>query len=611
MTPQHIIEAALLSSRRPMPVREIRRLFDDRLSAKSVKEHLAELQAFWEDRGMRLVELSDGWRFQTASELGPRFLRLDEEKPPRYSRAAMETLAIIAYHQPVTRGDIEELRGVTVNPATLRLFEERGWIETVGYRESPGRPALLATTRTFLNDLGLRSLAELPGPDAEPLPDFLLSEALPPSAAATKGRCRFRRRLILRNNSNSRGGRRPQSAERKRTPFRRPGEGNLPRTRRVREDAPFSERAGLASPREAFGQMESEADGYRGFADRPIALDIIDRARQQQTPADLPTEKLQKALADAGLGSRRDMEALIASGVVTVNGQTATVGDRVTAADMIRVEGRLVRRTMAASSTPRVLMYHKMAGEIVSRDDPEGRPSVFARLPRVSGARWVAVGRLDFNTEGLLLFTTSGALANRLMHPRYEIDREYAVRVIGELEAEQMLQLQQGIELEDGMAKFDKLEDQGGTGMNHWYLVQIREGRNREVRRMFEAVGMTVSRLIRVRYGAVSLPKTLPRGKRMELTPEEVRAWMLDLDEAEKKMAAAAPAKAEAKKAEKAAAREKARARARAESEAEAREARRGTRFKEGKSDRTGVPMWEARDMSDRPTQRRRTGGRS
>ena len=607
MTPQHIIEAALLSSRRPMPVREIRRLFDDRLSAKSVKEHLAELQAFWEDRGMRLVELSDGWRFQTASELGPRFLRLDEEKPPRYSRAAMETLAIIAYHQPVTRGDIEELRGVTVNPATLRLFEERGWIETVGYRESPGRPALLATTRTFLNDLGLRSRALMPSR----FPTSCCRKPCRLRRQPTKGRCRFRRRLILRNNSNSRGGRRPQSAERKRTPFRRPGEGNLPRTRRVREDAPFSERAGLASPREAFGQMESEADGYRGFADRPIALDIIDRARQQQTPADLPTEKLQKALADAGLGSRRDMEALIASGVVTVNGQTATVGDRVTAADMIRVEGRLVRRTMAASSTPRVLMYHKMAGEIVSRDDPEGRPSVFARLPRVSGARWVAVGRLDFNTEGLLLFTTSGALANRLMHPRYEIDREYAVRVIGELEAEQMLQLQQGIELEDGMAKFDKLEDQGGTGMNHWYLVQIREGRNREVRRMFEAVGMTVSRLIRVRYGAVSLPKTLPRGKRMELTPEEVRAWMLDLDEAEKKMAAAAPAKAEAKKAEMAAAREKARARARAESEAEAREARRGTRFKEGKSDRTGVPMWEARDMSDRPTQRRRTGGRS
>lgn len=413
----------------------------------------------------------------------------------------------------------------------------------------------------------------------------------------------------MRNTNNTRG-RRPQQSERKRTPFRRPGEGNLPRMRRQREEAPFSERADLASPRAAFGHMEAEVDGYAGFADRPIALDIIDRARKQQTPVDLPTEKLQKVLADAGLGSRRDMEALIASGVVTVNGQTATVGDRVTAADMVRVEGRLVRRSMPASATPRVLMYHKMAGEIVSRDDPEGRPSVFARLPRVSGARWVAVGRLDFNTEGLLLFTTSGALANRLMHPRYEIDREYAVRVIGELEAEQMLQLQQGIELEDGIAKFDKLEDQGGTGMNHWYLVQIREGRNREVRRMFEAVGMTVSRLIRVRYGAVSLPKTLPRGKRMELTPEEVRAWMMDLDEAEKKMAPTAPAKAEAKKAEKAVAREKARARARVEAQEEAREARRGTRFKSGRSDRTGVPLWEARDMSDRPTQRRRQGGR-
>ena len=388
----------------------------------------------------------------------------------------------------------------------------------------------------------------------------------------------------MRNTNNTRG-RRPQQSERKRTPFRRPGEGNLPRMRRQREEAPFSERADLASPRAAFGHMEAEADGYAGFADRPIALDIIDRARKQQTSVDLPTEKLQKVLADAGLGSRRDMEALIASGVVTVNGQTATVGDRVTAADMVRVEGRLVRRSMPASATPRVLMYHKMA-------------------------RWVAVGRLDFNTEGLLLFTTSGALANRLMHPRYEIDREYAVRVIGELEAEQMLQLQQGIELEDGIAKFDKLEDQGGTGMNHWYLVQIREGRNREVRRMFEAVGMTVSRLIRVRYGAVSLPKTLPRGKRMELTPEEVRAWMMDLDEAEKKMAATAPAKAEAKKAEKAVAREKARARARVEAQEEAREARRGTRFKSGRSDRTGVPLWEARDMSDRPTQRRRQGGR-
>ncbi|EJW97954.1 ribosomal large subunit pseudouridine synthase B, partial [gut metagenome] len=226
------------------------------------------------------------------------------------------------------------------------------------------------------------------------------------------------------------------------------------------------------------------------------------------------------------------------------------------------------------------------------------------------GARWVAVGRLDFNTEGLLLFTTSGALANRLMHPRYEIDREYAVRVIGELEAEQMLQLQQGIELEDGIAKFDKLEDQGGTGMNHWYLVQIREGRNREVRRMFEAVGMTVSRLIRVRYGAVSLPKTLPRGKRMELTPEEVRAWMMDLDEAKRRWLLRHQRRLKPKRPKRP---------LHVKKPALVRVLRLKKRlakhvveraFKSGRSDRTGVPLWEARDMSDRPTQRRRQGGR-
>ncbi len=404
-------------------------------------------------------------------------------------------------------------------------------------------------------------------------------------------------------NTNNRRGTRPQSVERKRTPFRRPGEDQ--RRQRREADAPFFERARLASPDEAFDRMDAE--GFGGLAERPIALDIIDRARRAEQ-GNLPTEKLQKVLADAGLGSRRDMEALIASGTVTVNGQTASVGDRVTAEDLIRIDGRLVRRN--ASATPRVLMYHKVSGEIVSRDDPEGRPSVFAHLPRLSGSRWIAVGRLDFNTEGLLLFTTSGSLANRLMHPRYEIEREYAVRVSGELDGEHMLALQKGVELDDGPARFEKLEDEGGTGANHWYRVQIREGRNREVRRMFEAVGFTVSRLIRVRYGAVSLPKSLPRGKKMELTPEEVRAWMLDLDDAEKKMAAAAPAKAEAKKAEKAEAREKARARARAEAAEEAREARRGGRFK-SQSDRTGVPLWEARDMSDRPTQRRVPGNRA
>lgn len=181
------------------------------------------------------------------------------------------------------------------------------------------------------------------------------------------------------------------------------------------------------------------------------------------------TEKLQKALADAGWGSRREMERLIESGVVTVNGSTAKLGDRVGALDVIRVEGRLVRRpAQEPGEAPRVLLYHKPAGEIVSRDDPEGRPSVFDHLPRVPGGRWIAVGRLDFNTEGLLIFTTSGALANRLMHPRYEMEREYAVRTVGELPVEDEQKLLTGIELEDGPAKFLTLNDEGCKGLNHW-----------------------------------------------------------------------------------------------------------------------------------------------
>ncbi len=173
--PQFVLEAALLAATRPMTVRELRRLFDDRLSAKIIRGHLESLQAFWMNRSMRLVELSTGWRFQTALEMASYLKRLEEEKPQRYSRAAMETLAIIAYKQPVTRGDIEELRGVAVNAATLKAFEERGWIEQVGHRETPGRPALIGTTKHFLNDLGLKSLDELPSLDSESLPDFLLT----------------------------------------------------------------------------------------------------------------------------------------------------------------------------------------------------------------------------------------------------------------------------------------------------------------------------------------------------------------------------------------------------------------------------------------------------
>lgn len=190
----------------------------------------------------------------------------------------------------------------------------------------------------------------------------------------------------------------------------------------------------------------------------------------------------------------------------------------------MRLNGRLVQLKAGGTRLPRVLLYHKPEGEIVSRDDPEGRPTVFEKLPRINNGRWIAVGRLDFNSCGLMLFTSSGELANRLMHPSYELEREYAVRVLGEPTMEALEQLQSGIELEDGLAKFNRILDGGGEGANHWYNVTLSEGRNREVRRMFEAVGLQVSRLMRVRYGPVVLPASLKRGLWRELDPLEVQA---------------------------------------------------------------------------------------
>lgn len=237
------------------------------------------------------------------------------------------------------------------------------------------------------------------------------------------------------------------------------------------------------------------------------------------------SEKLHKMLAAAGLGSRRDMEALIASGATTINGKPAQLGDRVKPDDVVRVHGRVVhlpwQRTL-----PRVLLYHKPEGEIVSRDDPEGRPSVFDRLPRLKGQRWISVGRLDFNTEGLLIFTTHGELANRLSHPRYEVEREYAVRILGELTPEQIHRLTTGVELVDGPAKVDSIVAAGGEGANQWYRLVLREGRNREVRRLIESLGLTVSRLIRVRFGPITMPARLKRGMLQDLSSEQVEQLM-------------------------------------------------------------------------------------
>ncbi|WP_233575587.1 23S rRNA pseudouridine(2605) synthase RluB [Noviherbaspirillum saxi] len=235
--------------------------------------------------------------------------------------------------------------------------------------------------------------------------------------------------------------------------------------------------------------------------------------------------KLHKVLAEAGLGSRRDMEELIIAGRVSVNGEPAHIGQRILPTDQVRINGKLIQRKIS-KRPPRVLIYHKPAGEIVSHDDPEGRPSVFDNLPTMKTGKWLAVGRLDFNTEGLLLFTTSGDLANRLMHPRYNIEREYAVRTLGELEEGMRQKLLAGIELEDGVAQFSKIADGGGEGVNRWYRVTIGEGRNREVRRMFEAIGLTVSRLIRTRYGAMTLPSGLKRGRWDELDENAVRSLM-------------------------------------------------------------------------------------
>jgi 23S rRNA pseudouridine2605 synthase len=235
--------------------------------------------------------------------------------------------------------------------------------------------------------------------------------------------------------------------------------------------------------------------------------------------------KLHKVLAEVGLGSRRDMEDLIIAGRVSVNGEPAHIGQRILPTDTVRINGKPIQRKVS-KRPPRVLMYHKPAGEIVSTNDPDGRPSVFEHLPNMKAAKWLAVGRLDFNTEGLLLFTTSGDLANRLMHPRYGIDREYAVRTLGELEEGMRQKLLAGVELEDGPAQFSKIADGGGEGINKWYRVIIGEGRNREVRRMFEAVGLTVSRLIRTRYGVLTLPRNLKRGRWEEMDEHAVRDLM-------------------------------------------------------------------------------------
>lgn len=321
----------------------------------------------------------------------------------------------------------------------------------------------------------------------------------------------------------------------------RTGRAGAKRADRQGGKAAQKQQRGKQANGKAQSSRSKEADADRIFSF--VTSDAYDTASADDAPSagksargqgkgarrDLTAEddapKLHKVLADAGLGSRRDMEELIIAGRVSVNGEPAHIGQRILPTDQVRINGKLIQRKVS-KRPPRVLIYHKPAGEIVSQSDPEGRPSVFDRLPPIKAGKWLAVGRLDFNTEGLLLFTTSGDLANRLMHPRYGIEREYAVRTLGELEEGMRQKLLSGVELEDGMAQFSKIADGGGEGVNRWYRVTIGEGRNREVRRMFEAVGLTVSRLIRTRYGVLTLPSSLKRGRWDELDEHAVKDLM-------------------------------------------------------------------------------------
>lgn len=243
----------------------------------------------------------------------------------------------------------------------------------------------------------------------------------------------------------------------------------------------------------------------------------------------MSNERLQKILSQAGLGSRREMERWIENGWVQVNGKPVKLGDSAGANDKITVKGKLISNPLKLKQNTRILLYHKPVGEISSRHDPKFEKTVFDNLPHLRQGRWVQVGRLDLNTSGLLIFTNDGELANQLMHPKYGLEREYAVRVHGQVSPEALVNLQKGVQLDDGMAQFTKIEFRGGEGTNSWYHVTLNEGRNREVRRLWESQGVEVSRLIRIRYGMLSMPRFLTRGQTYELTPKQVTEFIASL----------------------------------------------------------------------------------
>jgi 23S rRNA pseudouridine2605 synthase len=330
------------------------------------------------------------------------------------------------------------------------------------------------------------------------------TSARAPAAKARKLRSPFRRR---RNNAESAEVAAIQSGD--------PGTGESAETKEAAAHSP-------REPRARRDDSEDDAQALKYLNQSTKTAQRLGKFLQ----SDVLMPKLHKVLAQIGIGSRREMEELIIAGRVSVNGEPAHIGQRVGPNDVVRVNGKPINRANA-HKPPRVILYHKPAGEIVSHDDPAGRSTVFARLPKPKVGKWLSVGRLDLNTEGLLILTTSGDLANRLMHPRYGNEREYAVRILGELTDEMRQKLLDGVELEDGLAQFGSVEFLGGEGSNRWYRVTLQEGRNREVRRIFESLGLTVSRLIRTRFGEIVLPSQLRRGRFEELDGNLVNALLV------------------------------------------------------------------------------------
>ncbi|RKT27498.1 ribosomal large subunit pseudouridine synthase B [Paraburkholderia sp. RAU2J] len=394
-----------------------------------------------------------------------------------------------------------------------------------GLRRGPR--SLIARRRAGTKTKGAEGVPAPAAPvvtEAPPDGEVVAQVRMPRKDAGAKGQ--GSRRNAQAGGAKREGGQR-EGAPREGQRERQPREGGQRQNRRGGEvPAAAGTEAGqddlfsyVTSP--AFDADNSASGGVRA----PMLRRGKPAAPKRVLAADDDAPKLHKVLAEAGMGSRRDMEELIVAGRVSVNGEPAHIGQRIMPTDQVRINGKPVKRKLA-NKPPRVLLYHKPTGEIVSHADPEGRPSVFDKLPPMKTAKWLAVGRLDFNTEGLLMLTTSGDLANRFMHPRYSVEREYAVRVVGELAEGMRQKLLHGVELDDGPANFLRIRDGGGEGTNHWYHVALAEGRNREVRRMFEAAGLMVSRLIRTRHGPISLPKGLKRGRWEELEDNQVRTLM-------------------------------------------------------------------------------------